>query len=136
MAHEADHIIMDKLYGNTATAAYNNEFDGEWGIACRNFTNCETQATSMGIALLMPKTLITSLLMIFKKKKYIPIYGNNVLLDCDRKIIGDMAEHFNASYQSMFYRIRSLKLFEYQLIDEYIAMNLGGNGGVRCRLLW
>lgn len=36
------------------------------------------------------------------------------------------------SMKSMFYRIRSLKLFEYRLIDEYIAMNLGGNGGVRC----
>ena len=136
LAHEAGHIIMDKLYGNTATAAYNNEFDVEREYSlqelCDLFSIKEAQATSMGVALLMPKTLITSLLRMFKGKKCIPIYGNSVLLDCDRKIIGDMAEHFNVSYKSMFYRIRSLKLFEYRLIDEYIAMNLGGNGGVRC----
>ena len=136
LAHEAGHIIMDKLCGNTVEAAYNNEFDGEREYSLQElgelFSIKETQATSMGVALLLPKTLVTSLLMMLKEQRHIPIYGNNVLLDRDRKIIGDMAEHFKVSYKSMFYRMRSLKLFEYRLIDEYIAMNLGGNGWLPC----
>lgn len=124
---------MDMLSGNAVVAAFNNEFDAEQDYTLQDlsglFSLKETQATSMGVALLMPKTLVTSMLQNLKGQKRIPIYGNNVLLDSDRKIICDMAEHFMVSYKSMFYRMRDLKLFEYRLIDEYIAMNLGGIGG-------
>ncbi len=133
LAHEAGHIIMDKLNGNVVAAAYNNEFDGERTYTLQEFGELfnlkETQATSMGVALLMPKTLVTTRLQSLKGQKRIPIYGSNVLLDSDRKIICDMAEHFMISFKSMFYRMRDLKLFEYRLIDEYIVMNLGEMGG-------
>ena len=133
LAHEAGHIIMDMLCGNAVVAAFNNEFNVERDYTLQElnglFSLKETQATSMGVALLMPKTLVTSMLQNLKGQKRIPTYGNNVLLDSDRKIICDMAENFMVSYKSMFYRMRDLKLFEYRLIDEYIAMNLGGIGG-------
>lgn len=136
LAHEAGHIIMDKLNGNVVSSAYNNEFDGERTYTLQEFGELfnlkETQATLMGVALLMPKTLVTSMLVKLKGQKHITIYGNNVLIDSDRKIICDMAEHYMVSFKSIFYRMRDLKLFEYHLIDEYIAMNLGGIGGQPC----
>ncbi len=136
LAHEAGHIIMDKLCGNSVVAAFHNEFDTERDYTFQDLSSLfsfkETQATLMGVALLMPKTLVTSMLVKLKGQKHITIYGNNVLIDSDRKIICDMAEHYMVSFKSIFYRMRDLKLFEYHLIDEYIAMNLGGIGGQQC----
>lgn len=133
LAHEAGHIIMDMLNGNSVVAAFNNEFDVERDYTLKELSSLfslkETQATSMGVSLLMPKTLVTVRSQSLKGQKHIPVYGNNVMLDSDRKIIYDMAEHFMVSYKSMFYRMRDLKLFEYRLIDEYIDLNLGGIGG-------
>ena len=133
LAHEAGHIIMDILNGNAVDAAFNNEFDVERDYTLQElgslFSFKETQATSMGVSLLMPKTLVTTRSQRLKGQKHISVYGNNVMLDTDRKIICNMAEHFMVSYKSMFYRMRDLKLFEYRLIDEYIDLNLGGIGG-------
>ncbi len=60
----------------------------------------------------------------------IPLYGNSVLCDKDRLVISKLAEHFQVSYKSMFYRLRDLKMFEPRDIDEYLAQNLGKLGGV------
>lgn len=133
LAHEAGHIIMDMLCGNVVDAAFHNEFDVDREYTLQELSSLfsfkEAQATSMGVSLLMPKTLVTARSQSLKGKKHISVYGNNVMLDGDRKIICDMAEHFMVSYKSMFYRMRDLKLFEYRLIDEYIDLNLGGIGG-------
>ena len=125
------------MSGNAVGAAFHNEFDVEQNYTLQELSSLfsfkETQATSMGVSLLMPKTLVTIRSQSQKGKKHIPVYGNNVMLDDDRKIICNMAEHFMVSYKSMFYRMRDLKLFEYRLIDEYIDLNLGGIGdGLPC----
>ncbi len=133
LAHEAGHVIMNKLYGEAVTAAYNNKFDDArtYSVAelQQMFNIKESQATSMGVALLMPKNIVVAFLQQLKGQKRIPVYGTNVLLGADRNIIHTMAEQFCVSFQSMFYRLRSLKLLEYRLLDEYLSMNLEENGG-------
>lgn len=90
----------------------------------------ENKATSMGVALLMPKTLVVNRVRaMIAPHKRIPLYGSSVLCDSDRAIISQVAEHFQVSYKSMFYRLRDLKLFEPRDIDEYIVKLLGNIGG-------
>lgn len=133
LAHEAGHVLMNKLNGGQLISAFSNEFDGErdYSIAelGKLFSIGELQATSMGVALLMPRSVVINAVWRSKGKKRIPVFGNSVLLKEDRQLLYDMAEHFEVSYKSLFYRLRDLKLFDYRLIDEYIAMNLGEIGG-------
>ncbi|MGM9683205.1 MAG: ImmA/IrrE family metallo-endopeptidase [Eubacteriales bacterium] len=134
LAHEAGHIIMDLLNNKPVTAAYNNEFDSEQEYSFKDFVEMfninENKATSMGVALLMPKTLVINCVRtMIAPHKRIPLYGNSVFCDSDRAIINQVAEHFQVSYKSMFYRLRDLKMFEPRDIDEYIAKSLGNMGG-------
>ena len=134
LAHEAGHIIMDLLCNVPVAAAFNNEFDREQNysiqdLACM-FNINENKATSMGVALLMPKTSVINRTKQLITTKRIPLYGNSVLCDKDRMVISKLAEHFQVSYKSMFYRLRDLKMFEPRDIDEYLAQNLGKLGGV------
>lgn len=134
LAHEAGHIIMDMLCNVPVTAAFNNEFDSEQNysiqdLACM-FNINESKATSMGVALLMPRTSVINRAKQLITTKRIPLYGNSVLCDKDRIVISKLAEHFQVSYKSMFYRLRDLKMFEPRDIDEYLAQNLGKLGGV------
>ena len=133
LAHEAGHVLMNKLNGGQLTSAFSNEFDGERDYSIEElgklFSLSELQATSMGVALLMPKNVVISAVCKSKGKKRIPVFGNSVLLKEDRRLLYEMSEHFEVSFKSLFYRLRDLKLFDYRLIDEYIAMNLGEIGG-------
>ena len=85
------------MSGNAVGAAFHNEFDVEQNYTLQELSSLfsfkETQATSMGVSLLMPKTLVTIRSQSLKGKKHIPVYGNNVMLDDDRKIICNMAEY-------------------------------------------
>lgn len=134
LAHEAGHIIMDLLCNVPVQAAYSNEYDSEQSYTIQDlasiFNITENKATSMGVALLMPKTSVINRTRQMITSKRIPLYGNSVLCDSDRLIIGKLAEHFQVSYKSMFYRLRDLKMFEPRDIDEYIVNNLGSIGGV------
>lgn len=135
LAHEAGHIIMDLLNNRPITAAYNNDFDVEQEYSINElsalFDIKESRATLMGVALLLPKTLVINRVgtMIGFNKK-IPLYGSSVLCDGDRVLVSKLAGHFQVSYKSMFYRLRDLKLFAPKEIDEYIDSSLGILGGV------
>ena len=133
LAHEAGHIIMDLLCNVPVKAAFSNEYDREQDYTVQElasiFNITENKATSMGVALLMPKTSVINQTRQLITTKRIPLYGNNVLLDNDRVIIAKNAAHFEVSYKSMFYRLRNLKMFEPRDIDEYIVKNLGNIGG-------
>lgn len=136
LAHEAGHIIMDMLNGCPITAAYNNEFDKEREYSIEELSALlsmnESRATSMGVALLMPRSLVVNRVSAaIAPRKRIPLYGNSVLCDGDRTLIGTLSEHFQVSYKSMFYRLRDLNLFAPKEIDEYIDSSLSGLGGVQ-----
>ena len=102
LAHEAGHIIMDMLCNRPVTASYNVEYDVERTYTIQDlesiFSMREHQATAMGVALLMPKTLVIGLLNHLSSQKRIPIYGNSVLMNDDRILIRSMADHFLVSY--------------------------------------
>ena len=130
LAHEAGHIIMDLLNNRPITAAYNNEFDNEQEYSMKDlsalFDIRESRATSMGVALLMPKSLVVNrVVAMIGSQKRIPLYGSSVLNDGDRILISKLADHFQVSYKSMFYRLRDLKLFAPKEIDEYLG-TIGG----------
>lgn len=133
LAHEAGHIIMDRLGNNQVKSAFRNEFDGEQEYSVKDlaamFSIAESMATAMGVALLMPKTLVVGHLRNLTGRKRIPLYGNSVLSGNDRKIVGETAEHFQVSFKSMFYRLRDLRLFEPRDLDEYLV-KFGGIGGL------
>lgn len=132
LAHEAGHIIMDRLGNNPVSAAFRQEFDREQTYTVEEFASMfsitEGMATSMGVALLMPKNVVIHYIRDMTNGKRIPLYGNSVLSDRDRNVVGRTAERFQVSYKSMFYRLRDLKLFEARDLDEYFA-GFGGIGG-------
>lgn len=127
---------MDMLNGCPITAAYNNAFDKEREYSIEELSALlsmnESRATSMGVALLMPRSLVVNRVSAaIAPRKKIPLYGNSVLCDGDRTLIGTLSEHFQVSYKSMFYRLRDLNLFAPKEIDEYIDSSLSGLGGVQ-----
>ena len=121
---------MDLLNNRPITAAYNNEFDNEQEYSMKDlsalFDIRESRATSMGVALLMPKSLVVNrVVAMIGSQKRIPLYGSSVLNDGDRILISKLADHFQVSYKSMFYRLRDLKLFAPKEIDDYLG-TIGG----------
>ena len=133
LAHEAGHILMDRLGNNPVTSAFSREFDTEKQYTVKEladmFSIAESMATAMGVALLMPRTSIVKYVRNRGYKKRIPLYGDSVLCTCDRNVVRDAANQFQVSYKSMFYRLRDLKLFEPRELDEFL-LKCGDAGGV------
>lgn len=133
LAHEAGHIVMNALSGRSDRAAFNTEFEKERAYSFaelhKMFSIAESQATSMGTALLMPKTLVITLLNKLTSTSRIPLYGNEVLADKDRSVVWALANKLNVSYKSMFIRLKHLGVFEYRTMDEFLDNNLCYMGG-------
>ncbi len=64
LAHEAGHILMDRLGNNPVTSAFSREFDTEKQYTVKELADmfgiAESMATAMGVALLMPRTSVVS----------------------------------------------------------------------------
>ena len=124
LAHEAGHILMDRLGNNPVTSAFSQEFDAEQKYTVKElaamFSIAESMATAMGVALLMPRSSIVRYVRSRGYEKRIPLYGDSVMCTCDRNAVRDAANQFQVSYKSMFYRLRELKLFEPRELDEYL----------------
>ena len=124
LAHEAGHILMDRLGNNPVTSAFSQEFDAEQKCTVKElaamFSIAESMATAMGVALLMPRTSVVRYVRSRGYEKRIPLYGDSVLCTCDRNVVMDAANQFQVSYKSMFYRLRDLKLFEPRELDEFL----------------
>ena len=62
LAHEAGHILMNRLGNNPVTSAFSREFDTEKQYTVKElagiFSIAESMATAMGVALLMPRTSV------------------------------------------------------------------------------
>ena len=106
LAHEAGHILMDRLGNNPVTSAFSREFDTEKQYTVKEladmFSIAESMATAMGVALLMPRTSIVRYVRSRGYEKRIPLYGDSVLCTCDRNVVRDAANQFQVSYKSMF----------------------------------
>ena len=77
LAHEAGHILMDRLGNNPVTSAFSQEFDAEQKYTVKElatmFNIAESMATAMGVALLMPRTSVVRYVRSRGYEKRIPL---------------------------------------------------------------
>ena len=77
LAHEAGHILMDRLGNNPVTSAFSREFDTEKQYTVKElsdmFSIAESMATAMGVALLMPRTSVVRYVRSRGYEKRIPL---------------------------------------------------------------
>lgn len=133
IAHEAAHILLDKISPTSPGAAFHRIFDGEQeydaqALARRMSLN-EYQANVMAAALLMPRFLVAKTVDDYLGGSPIPVYGTHLLRAKDKLLIHRMAEAMGVSFKALLIRLRGFGLLEYHDITEYIEteLNLGGN---------
>ena len=129
IAHEAGHIIMNKLCGMPVVAAFQTEFDKEREYSIQELKEMlslgERYANNMASALLMPRTKVTEVMKRVTSKERLPIYGDSVIDIEDKKIIEQMASVLKVSFSAMFLCLKQLELTFYRPIEEYITKHLG-----------
>lgn len=122
LAHEAGHVISDKLYHN-GTAGYERDMgklsDADYEKVVYSMGLREIRANRCGAALLMPEFLFIESLKRHNIKKKITLYGNELLLPADREKMMLIAEDFNVSFKAIFNRFRDLNCFAQRDISEY-----------------
>jgi len=136
IAHEAGHIIMDKLCGMPVVAAFQTEFDKEREYSIPELKEMlsinERYANNMASALLMPRTKVIEVMKRTTSKERLPVYGDNVIAIEDKIIIEKMAMSLKVSFSAMFLCLKQLELTYYRPIEDFIAKHLGDvlRGGV------
>lgn len=133
IAHEAAHNIFDRDNGGRCEAYFYSGFDSERDYtveALRERMNmCEWQANAMAAAILMPRFLVEQALQKYSGRSTLPIYGNTILSQRSKRVIGKMASVLRVSYSSLMIRLRELNLLEHRDKSEYVTriLNLKGN---------
>ena len=133
IAHEAAHNIFDRDNGGRCEAHFYSGFDAQREYSMDEFRErmniCEWQANAMAAALLMPRFLVEQALQKYSGRSTLPIYGNTILSQRSKRVIGKMASVLRVSYSSLMIRLRELNLLEHRDKSEYVTriLNLKGN---------
>ena len=123
MAHEAAHIILNKMEQSTK-AYFHNEFDNERAYSVdelrQMFSNAEWQADAMAASLLMPRYLVERALAKFAGTNSIKVYGENFLSNKDKKIIKDVSAFLGVSQSALRIRLEHLNMVEKLDMTEFV----------------
>ena len=110
IAHEAGHVIKNRMYGNTSTE-YNHAggviLDSAAGLQKR-YSVKEVEANNFAAGLLMPEGMVAIMMHKFYGGNPIVKYQDDIIDGEDAKRISIMAKTLGVSYSSMFYRLRHL----------------------------
>jgi len=132
LAHEAAHVIYERMNPHSPKAAFNRCFDNtrEYTVEelQKRFNLCETQVDRLASVLLMPNHLVQAALFHYNGGRNIRVYGNGVLKSCDKLTVASIAESMGVSLRRILSRMSDLGYLEHRDINEYIEteMNFGG----------
>ena len=134
LAHEAAHVIFERMSPLAPGPCFNRYFDSErsynFSELRERFNLCEVQMDRLASILLMPRFLIGQTLNEHTNGRPMPVYGNGVLTSRDKVTMQTMANSLGVSFSALMNRLRALELLDYRDISEYIdkEMVFGGNG--------
>ena len=132
MAHEAAHVIFERMSPLAPGPCFNRYFDREQCYSAAElrarFSLCEMQTDRLASVLLMPRFLTERTLAEHTGGTPIRVYGNGVLTSRDKVTVQTMANSLGVSFSALLNRLRVLDCLEYRDIAEYIdmEMNFGG----------
>lgn len=122
LAHEAGHVISDKLYQNGTVGYFRNPEDigdEDYKKLASIMSYREFRANRCAAALLMPEFLFIEALKRNKIRRRIKLFGSGTLLPADRDKLMNIAREFNVSYKAVFNRFKDLDCFAKRDISEY-----------------
>lgn len=128
LAHEAAHIVFERMSPTAAGPCFNRLYDGERAYSIEELREhlnlCETQTDRMAAVLLMPKFLVQQTLQAFRKGKPLLVYGHHVMRGADKLSVQKMADSMGVTFTALLIRLRSLGLTEYRPISEYLETEM------------
>ena len=133
LAHEAAHVIFERMSPIAPGPCFNRYFDSERDYNLKELQNrfnlCETQTDRLASVLLMPRFLMEQTLQEYTGGEPICVYGDGVIRSTDKITIQHMANAIGVSFSALVTRLRVLGFLEYRELSEYIEteMNFGGD---------
>lgn len=135
LAHEAAHIIFERMSPTAPGPCFNRCFDVEQTYSLKELQEhlnlCETQTDSMASVLLMPRFLVYHTIKAFRDGTPVAIYGNSVLRSEDKISLQKMADSMGVSFSAFMTRLRRLQLLDFRPMSEYIDMEMTFGGDQR-----
>lgn len=133
LAHEAAHVIFERMSPTAPGPCFNRCFDNERSYNLQQLQKrlnlVETQMDRLASILLMPSFMVAQTLLKYNEGHPISIYGDGVLRSADKITIQHMANELGVSFSAMLTRLRVLKYTDRRDLAEYIEteMNFGGD---------
>ncbi len=133
LAHEAAHVIFERMSPTAPGPCFNRYFDSERSYDLQQLQKrlnlVETQTDRLASILLMPSFMVAQTLHKYNGGHPISIYGDGVLRSADKITIQHMANELGVSFSAMLTRLRVLKYTDRRELAEYIEteMNFGGD---------
>lgn len=132
MAHEAAHLILNRMRRAPGAARFHSEYDQERVYGREElqqmFHFAEWQADAMAASLLMPAFLVEKEISRFTDTGSIRIYGDTTFAAGDKAALRKMADRLGVSYTALVIRLKHLGKLERHDICEYISRELGLGG--------
>lgn len=126
-AHEVAHYILD-IHHPTAVSRYNREYqparEYQTDELSRLFSMVEAQADRLASVLLLPGFIVDRAMADQYTADKIPVFGDGVLRDKEKRAIQRMADQTGVSFTTMKYRLQHLRLFDNRPLQEYIREDL------------
>ena len=128
VAHEAAHVIFERMSPTVAGPCFNRYFDSERNYnidELRELLNVRvTQTDCMASVLLMPRFLVERLLKRFHSGAPVPIYGSWAMRGKDKLGIQKMADCMGVTFTALLIRLKTLGMTEQRDISEYLDSEL------------
>lgn len=132
LAHEAAHVIYERMSPTVPGPCFNRYFDAERSYSLQELQErlclAETQMDRLASILLMPAFMVVQTLRKHNNGQPVSIYGDGVLRSADKIAVQNMANEMGVSFSAMLTRLRVLNYTERRDLSEYIEteMNFGG----------
>ena len=133
LAHEAAHVIFERMSPSAPGPCFNRGFDKDQNYTATELHErlnfCEVQTDRLASVLLMPRFLVEEVMKKYRNGAPIPLYANSVMRKQDKLSVQKMADILGVSYTAFMTRLKHLHLVEHRNMEEYLAleMNFGGN---------
>lgn len=123
LAHEISHILINRADPLHNSACFDREYDSERDYSFQELRDrldlAECQANMMAALLLMPQPLLENALRRHIRRKYIPIYGECVLLPSTKPAVNAIASELGVSFSALLIQLKKYNMVERHNIQEY-----------------
>lgn len=128
LAHEAAHVVFERMSPTAAGPCFNRYFDKEHEYNVdelrEHFNLCEMQTDRLASVLLMPRFLVERTICDFRSGGCVRLYGDNVMSREDKLSVQKMADCLGVSFSALRIRLRELGLIDYRDMSEYFATEM------------